>query len=266
MRWAWDRLLSAVGMIGASCRWVADLISELVMFLVVSITPGTWRRPPIRREFFRQMRFTAVQATPFVVLVGLIVGATALVRVMGVLRLSGASEEVAPPLLLALLRDPAPVLVNLIILGRSGSAIVTELAGLRESACDRLMTSHGLDLFHFVVVPRVLAMGLAGVGLSIVLNAAALGAALAVNTVFYATSLSDWQLVNAMARTFAWTDGAAFVLRAGLPAVLGGLIGCRIGLAFETSKGGVAQPLPGFFTLSIGMLAVVTLLTTLITL
>lgn len=259
-------LMSVAGAAGFAVRWVADLLSELVMFLVLVATPGVWGRAPIRQEFFRQSRFAAVSALPFVLLVGIAVGATALVRVIDLLRISGSSEDLAPPLLLSLLRDPVPVVVNIIVLGRSGSAIVTELAGLRATGGDRLLASHGVDLFHYLVIPRTLAMTIAVVGLAIILNAAALASVLTINTLTAATALSDWQMLNAMAQTFAWSDAIAFFLRAAVPATLGGLIGCRIGLSHDPTSREIAQSLPSFFTISIGALAVVTLLTTLVTL
>jgi len=258
------RIVDVGGALGAGVRWVADLLSELVMFGVLLATPGVWGRSPIRKAFFRQMRQMAVRALPFVLLVGAVVGATALVRVIDLLRLSGSSDDLAPTLLLALMRDPSPILVNLIVFGRSGSAIVAETAGMRASGSDRLLGSHGVDLFRFVVIPRTAAMAVAVVGLSVLLNATALCAAMAINTISDATTLSDWQLINAMARDFAWSDAAGFLIRAALPAMLGGLIACRIGLTHDPQRRQIAETLPGFFTLSISALAVVTLLTTLV--
>lgn len=255
-----------VGGLGAACRWSADLFSELVGLVIASASPAIWRRAPVRREFVRQMVFTALHPLPFVLIVGAIAGAAIVVRIIEFLRLSGSSDDLSPPLLLVLLRYPGPLMVNLIVLGRSGPAIVAELAGLRASGDARLLTSHGIDLFHFVVVPRALATTVAVVGLVIFFNTAALFTAVLTTVVGAESSLGYDEILNALARIVAWGDGLSFMIRSALPAALGGLIACRVGLSAGATITEVARSLPVYFAQSFVVLVVVSLLATMVTL
>jgi len=254
-------LLLCVGCLGAACRWTADLASELVALLFASTSPRVWRRAPVRRELMRQMRSTGVRALPFVLLVGAIIGVVLFLRALDLLRLSGSSDELAPSLIMTLLRDPGPIVVNLIVLGRSGSAIVAELAGLRASGDDRLLRSHGVDPFELLVLPRAVAIGVSVVCLTTFFNAAALLTTVGASALGDASPVGPLQMLRTLALKASWSDAAAFLIRSALPATLFGLLACRVGLSHEAGAGEIARALPGFYTQSVGIIAIVSFVT-----
>jgi phospholipid/cholesterol/gamma-HCH transport system permease protein len=88
------------------------------------------------------------------VIIGLILGLQSAAQ----LRLVGANVFVADLLAIALVREMAAMMTAIIVAGRSGSAIASEIAtmGLTEEI-DALHTM-GIDPIRYVVVPKTLAM------------------------------------------------------------------------------------------------------------
>jgi phospholipid/cholesterol/gamma-HCH transport system permease protein len=257
------RAAESAGAVGAGVRWGTDLVSELFAFVAAGVRPSLWRRAPVRRELFRQMRAAAVGTLPFVLVVGALAGVVVFMRVLGLLKLAGSSDELAPSLMLVLLRDPAPLVVNLLVIGRGGTAILVELAGLRAAGHDRLLCAHGIDLFRALVVPRTLALTLSALLLAVFFSAAALSTALLTAAVDEAAPMGPRQIVRGLARVVGWADALAFGVHAALPAAVSGLLACRVGLGHEVGEAEIARALPSYFTQSIVVLIAVSAATTL---
>jgi len=58
-------------------------------------------------------------------------------------------------LVMIVIREAAPLLTNFVVIGRSGTAIATELASMRVSGEVHLLEQLGIDQFIYLVVPRV---------------------------------------------------------------------------------------------------------------
>src|SRR5215217_2898182 len=73
-----------------------------------------------------------------------------------------------------LVREVAPVLVGLVLLGRSGMVTVVEFGEVAATGQARILEGQGLDLFQLLVLPRTLAYAVAGFTLGVLFLAAAL--------------------------------------------------------------------------------------------
>lgn len=151
------------------CKRIASSMATLAATFVLAVRPRSWT-PPVRQVFARQVLFSAVDAIPsalrFAAAVGilLIVQATIWVDMVGV-----ASEVIAPMLWHLIVREIAPLLACLVVIGRSGIAISTELGAMRAGGEVDVLDSQGIDPMTYLVMPRVLAVMLSVFCLAVVI-------------------------------------------------------------------------------------------------
>jgi phospholipid/cholesterol/gamma-HCH transport system permease protein len=105
----------------------------------------------------RQVLFTGVQALPFVTVVSVLVGGILIVQSLSQLARFGAEELVGRIFVLAVVRELGPLLTAIVVIGRSGTAIAAELATNKVAGEIEALETMGIDIFHYVVVPRVMA-------------------------------------------------------------------------------------------------------------
>ena len=94
---------------------------------------------PFRGQFFkvgpifRQMVSIGVRAAPMVALTAFSIGVTLAMQAANSLRSLGAEMYVPDLVMLTLLRELGPVLIAVIVIGRSGSAVAAELGTMKVS-------------------------------------------------------------------------------------------------------------------------------------
>lgn len=127
---------------------------------------GALRRPAVRLVFHKQVFFTGVQALLPVTVAGLVVG-IALMTQMRALLGSGVDLNVKM-LRVVVMREFAPLLTAFIVLGRSGSAMAAELAGMKVRGELRTLYLMGISPGDYLLVPRVIGCALAVPALTLV--------------------------------------------------------------------------------------------------
>src|SRR5262249_22437739 len=70
------------------------------------------------------------------------------------LTVTGATGLVGPILVLLLIREFTPILIGLILFGRSGTAALIELSEAKSNGWQRLIELQGLDPLVILVLPR----------------------------------------------------------------------------------------------------------------
>jgi phospholipid/cholesterol/gamma-HCH transport system permease protein len=68
----------------------------------------------------------------------------------------GQSTLIGPLLVAIIIREVGPLLINFVVIGRSGTAISSELATMRVAGDIRLLDGMGLDPLIYLVMPRVI--------------------------------------------------------------------------------------------------------------
>ncbi len=123
----------------------------------------------------RQVFFTGVEALKVVVLIALALGTVVTVQAGNRLAFLGRGIDfIFPILIVAILRELGPLITALIVIGRSGTAIATELGNMivaHEVEAIRVM---GINPVYFIVSPRIIGVTIAVIGLAIVFNLVAL--------------------------------------------------------------------------------------------
>lgn len=138
-----------------------------------AVRPASWRRTG-RLEFRRALTQSAGGGLASTMFVAALSGIATVREAIYWLGLAGLGKLTAPVLVAVLLRELAPVLVGVILLGRSGLLAVVELGTLDAGGRARAMVAEGLDPFSLLVVPRVVAFATAGFTLGIAFSFTAL--------------------------------------------------------------------------------------------
>lgn len=208
--------------------------------LALACRMSHWTRP-IRNVLARQILFTGVDAMRFVGMVALLVGLSVVLQMQVWLSKFGQSALIGPLLVAVIIREVGPLLVNFVVIGRSGTAIASELSTMQVAGEIRLLDSMGLDPLIYLVMPRVIGVALSVFCLTIffiVLSFASgylggflMGMNVGVPSVFIQSvfgSIRPADVLNVLAKTF-------------IPGLLTGTICCIEGLSVRGAMTEVPQ-------------------------
>jgi len=106
----------------------------------------------------RQIHFTAMLGYPVIAVAALSVGTIVFSNTIAQLPGFGAGQEVGPITNLILFSELAPFLTALIVIARSGTAISTELGNMKIQREMEFLVSQGINIWYFVVFPRIQGM------------------------------------------------------------------------------------------------------------
>ena len=117
--------------------------------------------PMTRLVFLRQIHFTAVRTMPLQAIVAFAFGAAFIVQAM---QLLGGDPRLYDLIEMILVRNIAPLSAAAIIIGRSATAISTDLALMRCNGEIEALRRLRIPVRDYLVAPRVAAVTLATVG------------------------------------------------------------------------------------------------------
>ena len=152
---------------------LVHVVAVLWRVLLLLPRPSTWPRTT-RNVLLRQVLFTGVGALRFGLLVAVLIGAGIVHQVTLWMRSIGQEALVGTVLVGLIVRGLMPLLVNIIVLVRSGSAIVTEMATMKVQGEVRLLEGEGIDPLRYLVIPRVVGVVISVTCLTVLLTATAL--------------------------------------------------------------------------------------------
>lgn len=171
-------MLERVGKIGATTRTRFAALSGIVALAYAAPKGALLEAGRGRRVLFRtiatQIYFTAVEPLPFFLLTALIFGFVALLQADAILPTYGLHHLIPNLVVTALVREVAPLVIAMILIGRSGTAIATELGYMRlNQEIDALLVS-GINIDYFIVLPRLIGVTIATVCLMVAFSATAI--------------------------------------------------------------------------------------------
>jgi len=153
--------LNIIGSIGkyAIGRWryLRRLAAVSAAVLVNSFLPRSWPRT-VRDVLARQILFTGVEAVRFISFLALLIGISVVVQAQLWLTRAGQSALLGPILVMVIIRELGPLLVNFVVIGRSGTAVATELGNMKISGEIDLLDAQGIDPFIYLLLPRIIGM------------------------------------------------------------------------------------------------------------
>lgn len=128
------------------------------------------------RTALNQLRFTAVQALPILVVTSLAFGVPLLLAVAPLTSGLGLGETVDRILVTLVVRELGPVVAALLVVVRSGTAVVAELATARITGEREALEGLGVDTLQYYLLPRVVAFAASVALLAVFFDTIVLGA------------------------------------------------------------------------------------------
>jgi phospholipid/cholesterol/gamma-HCH transport system permease protein len=219
---------------------VAELISLLATLraaLAADFAPGTAARRLTHAIMMTQVLFTGVQALSLVSVIALLIGASIIIQTNMMVPADG--ELIGRVLVAVVLRELAPLITAIVVAGRSGTAIATELGNMKVNSEVLALSSLGIDPVRYVVLPRMVGCVVSVVALMIYFSIVSLAAAFAIGVLSSGASLASFR--QGVSGSVMPHDLALFFLKGvGLGTIVGWL-SCHFGLEVKSSPTEVPQ-------------------------
>ena len=234
----------------ASIRPIIVLSSNAVAVIWQSCRPLNWRRTLVK-EFLRQCYLIGIGSLPFIVASGVLTGLAMVFQFFYWLSMVGKSSLLGEILVMIMVREIAPLLTALIVVGRSGSVNMVEMGHMRVSGQLRMLDAQGIDTFLFFIVPRCLATAISMFCLTIVFILVALITGFLVGSVVGSSDKTIIEFFNQVLSAMDVGGYAIIALKPLIAGVLITLITCTTGLSVDGRTKQVAQVVPLGFVKSV---------------
>jgi phospholipid/cholesterol/gamma-HCH transport system permease protein len=218
------------------------LWSELGFLGEVTTSVGRFiaRRARARgRDVFHEVKAAGAQALPIVTLTSLLLGMIMAFVGAAALRPFGAGAYVANVVAVAMLRELSAVLTAIVMAGRTGSAYAAQLATMNLTQELDALTTMGIGVVDFLVLPRTIALSLMLPLLCVYANFVGIAGGALV-----AVSMLDLTPTQYLHQTRLAVSLDTFFIGVGKSAVFGVLVaylGCRAGLRTGRSAASVGD-------------------------
>ena len=244
------RLLASIGLWAISLwQGPVQFISDAVAVIRQSCRPTTWRRS-IRTEFMRQCYQIGAQALPFILVSGIFVGFGIVAQSLHWLKVFGSTALFGGFMSTVLVREIAPVLVGLIVIGRSGSTLLVELGTMKTEGQVHMLDAQGIDPFLYLVVPRVLAFCLCMFSLTTAFVAVALLGGFFSGTLVGITPFNFFDFLNRAIGSMGPQTYLLFTLKTVSIGFVVALISCKMALSLTGVSARVLDIMPRGFAKS----------------
>src|SRR5687767_10518049 len=169
---SWSRfLLQSLAALGGFVRAQWDELRHAAAVIGTvfgdGMRPRNWVRP-VRAALARQVLAIGVEPLLFVGALAVFVGMSVVVQLTFWVGEAGQSQLLGPLLVAVIARELGPVLINLVVILRSGSAMTTELGIFKINGNVRELETKGCDPFLHWVMPRVVGMAVSAFCLTMV--------------------------------------------------------------------------------------------------
>lgn len=226
------RLLDLVGATFLDrCGRVATILAVLWATSGLILLPSNWTLP-VRRMFMRQLLFTSVDSVPTAMRFAATFGVLLIVQAAIWIDTLGMSPEVMAPMLWrSIVREIAPLLACLVVIGRSGVAIGTELATMKSGGEIEVLDSQGIDPMIYLVMPRILSFVFSVFCLAIVIAVTMVITGYAVGWIMDVINMPWHEFFTDVSRNINFEDFVFFASKTLIAGGFAGAICCIEGIS-----------------------------------
>jgi len=200
-------------------------------------SPGIAARQTVQRVIVAQIMYTGVQALSLVSIIAFLLGGIIVIQANLMAPTDG--ELLGKILVAVVLRELAPLLTAIVVAGRSGTAMATELGNMKVNSEVLALSSLGIDPPRYIVLPRLFASVVSVLVLMIYFSVVAIFGAFVLAQL---TANATWgSLYSGVSRGVMPFDLGLFLLKGvGLGTIVGWLC-CHYGLQVKSSPTEVPQ-------------------------
>ncbi len=206
-------------------------------FLTGRALRNIFRSPHYTDDILLQMDIIGVGSLPIVILTGGFSGAVMALQMSRALATYGATGQVGQIVAITLVRELGPVLSALLVAGRSGSGMASELGSMKVTEQIDAMRALGTDPIQKLVTPRLLATAIMLPLLTIISDLVGLAGGFLVSSITLNTTASQYW--NTAYRALVWNDLAQGLLKPFVFGIVIALVGCFYGLRTSGGTQGV---------------------------
>lgn len=225
--------LRAMAMVGRFVRARASFVLMLSALawgvLREARRPRSWRRP-VRIEFWRALHQAAGGGLATALVTATLTGLALVSQALYWLGLAGQEELEGSLLVTVLVRELTPLLIGMVLLGRSGTVTTAELGLLQLGGQVRVLVGQGIDPVLLLVLPRTVAYALASFALGVLFILTALVVGFVASSLLGAVQESLWMFLDHVLGAMQATDFAMFPVKMLCIGALIALTACLTGL------------------------------------
>lgn len=235
-----DRFLTSVGSATLEtwgrARAASDFVGETVLSMGRLIrNPRGFRW----RDCLDEMQQCGAMALPIVSLISFLVGLIMAYQAAVQLRQFGADIYVADLVGLSVVREMGPMMAAIILAGRTGAAFAATLANMKANEEIDALETLGISAVRFLVLPRLIALGIMMPLLTLYANGVGILGGMAVGAgVLNIPPTAYWIQTQSIVDL---SDVNTGLIKAIFFGMLIGLSGCLRGLQAERSAAGVGR-------------------------
>jgi phospholipid/cholesterol/gamma-HCH transport system permease protein len=238
-----DRSDNFLTMVGLATQDLTVQVREILNFVgeCVLSTQRLVRSPRKFRwsECFHEMQQCGAMALPIVSLISFLVGVTLAYTGAIVLRQFGGDIWIADMIGLSMVREMGAVMTAVVLAGRTGAAFAATLGNMKANEEIDALETLGIPPVQFLVLPRLLALGVMMPLLTLYANALGILGGLVV--AYGLLSIPPTAYWVEMLTIVDLSDIASGVIKAVAFGLIVGLSGCLRGLQAERSAAGVGR-------------------------
>ena len=152
---------AAIGTAAAAARGTAEIGLAAVLFgqSIFFLLFGRLAHQPVRLpSVVAQMMEIGIRALPISAILALMIGFTLAMQGIDLLKTFGAESQVVLAVALSVTREFAPLIMGILVAGRSGSALAARIGTMVISQEIDALRVMGINPVRYLVVPALLAM------------------------------------------------------------------------------------------------------------
>lgn len=217
--------------LGRTALSVYITISELIILLVgvvrsLAVTLLRVKRPVIQ-VCLRQIYFTGNEAFKVVFVISMAVG-VAIISQMSNVTDAGRGSLIGKVFVWVVIREIAPLITALVVIARSGSAIAIEMGQMKLKGEIEYLEALGIPSEQYLLMPRVIGVGIALLVLNIYFNLIAVTSGLLVSWLGWQIPLS--QIKQGIVSVLTLNEILITSTKSLLFGVVIAAVGCNVGL------------------------------------
>ncbi len=238
-------------------RAICMIAAVLWAALRLMFSRKAWPRT-VREQIGKQILFTGYDALGLTLFIAAAVGMSVVAQGQVWLTRLGQSEMLGPLLIAVIFREAAPLLVNFLVIARSGTAIVTELATMRVHGQVRVLDVQGIDPMIYLVISRITGMAVSVLSLTVFFIAASLVVGFLFGLTLESGSRDGIVFIESVLKPIRFSDVISLLAKTILPGLVTGIICCVEGLGIKGLATEVPQAATRAVVRSIAALLVIT--------
>jgi phospholipid/cholesterol/gamma-HCH transport system permease protein len=220
--------------------FLKDPIQRFQDFVVLAAKAmvNVFRAPHYNDDAFLQMEIIGVGGLPVCAMTGFFTGAVMGQQMSRALATYGATGTIGQIVTITLVRELGPVLTALMIAGRNGSGMASELGSMKVTEQIDAMRALGTDPIQKLVVPRLLATAFVLPLLTIIADFMGIVGGYVIGLTLGITPSQYW---SSAWRSLEFNDVVQGLLKPFVFAIVISLVGCFYGMSTTGGTQGVGR-------------------------